>query len=440
MAGSEGVSQLWKKEDWWAVWIAFLFLGLAGFGILTHAPQMGIWEARPADFLKLAEGGAWTESLIPSVLALFVGLGVAFAFALAFMGEKSVPFLIGFAPVFLLALLALFFESQKKISASGIGYPFWALLFGMLISNTIRTPEWIKPAVKTELFIKTGLVLLGAEILFRKILELGPPGLFVAWFVTPIVIIFMFWFGVRMLGMGNKPLVMVIAASTSVCGVSAAIAAAAACKAKKEDLTLAVGMTLIFTVFMMIGMPALVAASGMDVRVGAAWLGGTIDATGAVAAAGKMLGDEALKVAAVVKMIQNILIGVVAFAIALYWTARVEKGESGQRVSLAEIWIRFPKFILGFMGASLFFSFVLVPMLGPEVVEKDILKAVTKNIREWLFCLAFVSIGLESNLRELAAQMVGGKPILLYIIGQSFNLILTLAAAYLAFGGILFAS
>jgi len=105
-----------------------------------------------------------------------------------------------------------------------------------------------------------------------------------------------------------------------------------------------------------------------------------------------------------------------------------------------EIWYRFPKFIVGFIGASVVFSFLLIPTLGSEFIEDVVIKGSTKTIRGWLFCLAFVSIGLESNFRDLGSQLVGGKPILLYIVGQSFNLVLTLFAAFLAFGGILFGS
>ncbi len=438
MAGGEGVSQLWKKEDWWAVWIGFLILILASLGMVDSAPKLGKWVSNPLALVGYGSGTSVGETLLPDILALFVGLSFLFGFALLFMGQSALRFLKGFVAVFLLAILAYLFANQATIKAWGISYAFWALLIGLLISNTISTPGWIRPAVKTELFIKTGLVLLGAEVLFNKILALGPPGLFVAWLVTPIVIVFMFWFGTRVMKMGNKSLVIVIAAATSVCGVSAAIAAAAASKAKKEDLTLAVGMSLLFTVLMMIGMPAFINAIGLDTRVGAAWMGGTIDATGAVVAAGEFLGEEAGKIAAVVKMIQNILIGVVAFCIAVYWATRVEGTGEFRSTSAAEIWIRFPKFILGFIGASLLFSFVVVPTLGAETVDNDILKATTKNIRGWLFCLAFVSIGLESNFKELASQMAGGKPLIFYLIGQSFNLILTLLAAYLAFGGILF--
>ena len=156
-------------------------------------------------------------------------------------------------------------------------------------------------------------MLLGAEVLFGNILRLGAPGLFVAWLVTPVVIVFMYQFGVRYLRIGSRSLVMVIAAATSVCGVSAAIAVAAAARARKQELTLAVGMSLIFTVAMMILMPLGIRWAGMDPMVGAAWIGGTVDATGAVVAAGAILGEQAEQIAAVVKMIQNTLIGVVAF-------------------------------------------------------------------------------------------------------------------------------
>jgi uncharacterized membrane protein YadS len=231
-------------------------------------------------------------------------------------------------------------------------------------------------------------------------------------------------------------LTIIIAAATSVCGVSAAIAVASACRAKKAELTLGVGMTMIFTVLMMIAMPPISVAVGIPAPVAGAWLGGTIDSTGAVVAAGAFLGPTAEKIAAVVKMIQNVLIGVVAFLVALYWVTKVDRDPNLPRPSPLEIWYRFPKFILGFAAASIVFSFVLMPLTGHENVSAVL--GLSKVLRGWFFCLAFVSIGLESNFRELANQLVGGKPIYLYVVGQSFNLILTLLMAWIAFGGILF--
>ena len=526
MSEREGVSALWKMEDWWAVWVGFaiLIFGVASAGLAwgVKAPKIQRWADRPLEafygdvsvsvtdwpaayqassalrealpdgmaekfryrrtvayeggqrqvsqaitwksryvmteverdaLLGLVTADAHREAILTmydraqnpranvgAIVLLLAALGALFALAVRTMGDRSGTFLAGYVVVFLLAILAYFIASQASVRAYGLPYALWALALGLLISNTIGTPSWLLAGSKTELFIKTGLVLLGAEILFSKIVTLGARGLLVAWIVTPCVVLFMYLFGTRVLKMASKALVVIVAAATSVCGVSAAIATGAAVRAKKEELTLAVGMTLIFTVLMMIGMPAMIRAVGIGEQVGGAWMGGTIDATGAVVAAGALLGDNAEIVAAIVKMIQNILIGVLAFVVAVLWVTRVEREPGAPRPSAMEIWYRFPKFIVGFVAASLVFSFVLIPafgggQVGLEVVERDVIRAITKTCRDWLFCLAFVAIGLESNFRQLAGQMAGGKPIILYLVGQGFNLILTLIAAYIAFGG-----
>jgi uncharacterized integral membrane protein (TIGR00698 family) len=427
MADSESrFSGLWKTEDWWAVWVGAILFFVTP--LVSRIPKPGSWTSNPLESVP-------AEMLLP-LLALLLGIGLAVLIAVAAMRERPGRFLAAFPVVFIIAVISYMVSSQATIKAYGLGYAFWALLVGLLISNTVGTPKGLMPAVRTELYIKIGLVLLGGEILFTKMLALGGPGLLVAWVVTPVVVTFMYFFGVRTLRMSSKKLTIIVAAATSVCGVSAAIAVAGACKAKKAQLTLAVGMTLIFTVLMMVFMPLGIKAVGMDALVGGAWMGGTIDATGAVVAAGAMLGDEAMNVAAVVKMIQNVMIGLLAFVVALLWVTKVERDPEGPRPSAMEIWYRFPKFIVGFLAASVIFSFVLTPSMGDDAVAA--LLKVSKGLRGYFFCLAFVSIGLESSFRELGRQMAGGKPLVLYIVGQTFNLVLTLIMAYLAFGGILF--
>lgn len=421
---------LYKLEDWWAVWLGFALLAIAATGVLPSVPKMPKWEW--GGFLEVHTAG-----LAVGLVVLAIGLGALFSVAVAVMkGREWGRFFPAFLVVFVIAAVSYALEKEKSVSAYDIPYAFWALALGMLISNTVGTPGWLKPAVRTEFYIKTGLVLLGAEILVDKILAFSGYGLAIAWGVTPIVIVFMWLFGTRFLKMVNKPLVITIATATSVCGVSAAIAAAAASRAKKEDLTVAVGMSLIFTVLMMIAMPAIITAIGMSPTLGGAWMGGTIDATGAVVAAGVALGKEGEAVAAIVKMIQNVLIGIVAFGIAVFWVTSVERDASGARPSLMEVWYRLPKFILGFMAASIIAS--IINASGDGSAFLDGVLSQTKSFRGWFFGLAFVSIGLESNLRDLAKQMSGGKPIVLYLVGQTFNLILTLAVAWLVLSGVLF--
>ena len=432
---SNGISSLWKHEDWWAIWFGFIAITFSLTGLVNKIPKIGKWTDNPIDALLIIKDGATEGNILLPLLLLMLGLGVLTAVGVAVMKAANPgKYFLGFVVIFILSCVAYWVANQANIKYWGLSYALWALLIGLLISNTIGTPNWLKAGARTELFIKTGLVLLGAEILFKKIITLGPPGLMVAWIVTPIVVIFMYIFGVRGLKMKNKHLVIIIASATSVCGVSAAIAAAAASCAKKEDLTLAVGMTLIFTVLMMFFMPLFIQFIGMNSILGAAWMGGTIDSTGAVVAAGSMLGPEAEQVAAVVKMIQNVLIGLLAFCVAIYWVTCVDR-DPDCKPNAMEIWYRFPKFVLGFLAASLLFSFIVIPASQGDfnLVEKSYINPVTKVLRGWFFCMAFMAIGLESNFKDLASRMEGGKPMTLYVVGQSFNLVLTLFIAYLAF-------
>ncbi|MEO1054615.1 MAG: putative sulfate exporter family transporter [Bacteroidota bacterium] len=400
----------------------------AALAIVHWQKELKHYRKAQADFV------ANPYSKLINFIILFAFFTIPFGLAAAVMGSSYVEFVKGFALIFVIAIISYFLAGNKAINDLGIGYAAWAIGIGLLISNTVGVPEWVKPALRTELFIKTALVLLGAEILLSKILFIGLPGIFVAWVVTPLVLVSTFWFGQKILKMSSRTLNITISADMSVCGVSAAVAVAAASNAKKEELTLAIGLSMLFTSIMMIVMPAFIKAVGIPEVLGGAWIGGTIDATGAVAAAGAFLGDTALDVAATIKMIQNILIGVVAFFVALYFT-KTDKQEQGAKVGASEIWKRFPKFILGFIGASILFS-IIYSALGSsagEIIDNGIIKHFSKNLRGWSFCLAFVSIGLATNFKELGKFMKGGKPLVLYLCGQALNLALTLLMAYIMF-------
>lgn len=374
-------------------------------------------------------------NLFPTMIGLMVFMGLFFSIGIKGMGKQWGRFVVGFIPVFIIAVISYLLNSQATLKHYGIGYAVWGIFFGMLISNTIGTPEWMKPGVQVEFFIKTGLVLLGAEILFNKIIAIGTPGVFIAWVCTPVVLLVTYWFGQRVIRMPSKTLNIVVSADMSVCGTSAAIATAAACRAKKEELTLAIGLSLVFTSLMMIAMPLFIKAVGMPDILAGAWLGGTIDATGAVAAAGAFVSERAMYVAATIKMIQNILIGVVAFCVALYWVTRVER-LPGQKVHAMEIWWRFPKFVLGFILASIIFSWMYGSMgndVGYSILDQGVIRGGTRIFRGWFFCLSFVAIGLECDFRQLKHYFKGGKPLTLYVFGQSLQILLSLGMAYIAF-------
>lgn len=347
------------------------------------------------------------------------------------MGGGPKKYAPAFMVIFIIGYFSQIISAQRTFKNYGFEYVFWALLTGILIRNIYGLPDWLRTAVKTELYIKTGLVLLGSEILFNVLMDLGIYGLILAWGVTPIVLYVTYIIGANRWKM-EKPLTLLIASATSVCGVSAAIAMAAASKATKEHLTVTISMSLIFTVLMLVGMPLLIKSIGMSQVVGGAWIGGTIDSSGAVVAAGELLDEEAMEVAIVIKMIQNMMIGILAFVVAVIWVLKIERDPEAPKPSILDIWYRFPKFILGFIILSLVSSFILNPMIGETSLSA--LLEVTKGLRTYFFSMAFVCIGLETGFKELGQNIESRDPLKLYLLGQTLNLFMTLVFALLLFG------
>jgi uncharacterized membrane protein YadS len=226
----------------------------------------------------------------------------------------------------------------------------------------------------------------------------------------------------------DDELKMMISSAVSICGVSAAIATAGAIKGDTKKLSYVISLVLITAIPMMIFMPYLAIYMGLTEEVTGAWIGGTIDTTGAVVAAGSLVGETALKISTIVKFSQNVLLGVAAFAISIYWTYtnHANAATPEGKPTLKIIWDRFPKFVLGFVAASLFFSFVLNPEMVSEV------KSSLKNIQTLWFVLAFTSIGLETNFSDLFKHD-NRKPLYAFLIAQLFNIIITLLVAMVLF-------
>jgi uncharacterized membrane protein YadS len=370
------------------------------------------------------------------VQLVFTGiiLGLLFWTGQKLMGHSGKKFLVAFVALYLISVVVRLISAEFTLNRY-LEWAFWALLVGLLISNTVGIPDWLRPAIQTEYYIKTGLVIMGFSVLFSNISKFGLYGLGIAWIVTPIVILFMWWLGTRAFKMTNKPLVITLASATSVCGTSAAIATGAASGAKKNDLSISISISIIFTILMMVFEPIILKACGVPEIMGGSLIGGTVDSTGAVAVAGAAYGGTnsvGMQAAVLVKSIQNILIGFIAFFVALYFAKYVNNGGSSE-VGAGEIWRRFPKFILGFFAASLVASFVIMPIFGGDQVAG--INKVLDQYKNWAFVLAFTSIGLDTNFREIAKQMQGGKVLWLYIIGQTFNIALTWAMIWFLLSG-----
>lgn len=433
------ISNLWKKEDWLTVWIGFLIIAVAAVSVITgsfdfSAAKFSTWHLWEEVAEEKSLFSQFTSAFWIRLLRTFIVLGALFTAGVKLQGVKIKEYLPAFADLFVLAIVVRLISAEFTLNRY-LEWAFWALIVGLLISNTVGVPTWLRPAIRTEFYIKTGLVVMGFSVLFSNIAKFGLYGLGIAWGVTPIVIIFMWWFGTKVLKIDNKPLVITIASATSVCGTSAAIATGAAAGARKNDLGIAISISIIFTILMMVFEPIIIKAVGMNELMGGALIGGTVDSTGAVVLAGNALGPEGEQAAVLVKSIQNILIGFIAFFVALFFATRVEKN-SDKRVGAGEIWTRFPKFIIGFFVASIVASFIIQPVAGSADVKA--INAVLDQYKNWAFVLAFTSIGLDTNFREIGKQLHGGKVLWLYVVGQLFNIILTFFAVWLLLSGVIF--
>ena len=256
------ISNLLRTEDWLSVWIGVIVIALGCVAVLTgwfdfSALSFKTWTAgetlAAADAAKTVPLGEQlgTWAFWAKCLKTVLILGVLFGAGVKLQGEKLRNFIPAFIALFVIAVIVRMVSAEFTLKRY-LEWAFWALLIGLLIANTVGVPKWLKPAIRTEFYIKTGLVIFGFSILFSNIAKFGLYGLGIAWGVTPVVIIFMWWFGNRILKIKNKPLLITVSAATSVCGTSAAIATGAASGAKKEDLSVAISISIIFTIIMMV--------------------------------------------------------------------------------------------------------------------------------------------------------------------------------------------
>lgn len=405
------------SEDWVAVFLGFGLIALTLAGLRPSLPAFA-WDGStlatvfaPSNLLRSLTFGAY--------------LLVAASLGLAALGMRLRPFLIGFPFVFALAWLSLFIEGAAAVRAWGFEYVIFGLLIGLFISNVIGLPAWLANAVRTEYYIKTGLVLMGATILFGGILRAGLFGIVQAILVIVVVWYAAFWIARRL--RVDDELGVMLSTAVAICGVSAAIAACGAIQGDRRKLSYVTSLVLIVAAPMMIVMPWAVRAFEIPELVGGAWVGGTIDTSGAVVAAGELISERAMNAAVIVKFSQNAMLGLAAFALSVWWTVRQGR-ETGTRVSPRVIWDRFPKFVLGFIAASVIFSFLLSPTIVAET------GGLIRGLRTWWFALAFVCIGLETRFREII-DLEDGRPAYAFVLAQALNVVWTLIVAWLLFGG-----
>ena len=358
-------------------------------------------------------------------------------------GSTALWFAGGLAVVLLLGILTHLLNEGVPTWTKGTGfgsvaksveYPVYAIALG-LIGNAVLSATGLRDRLavgfRTEFLIKTGLVLLGASINVAVIVRAAGPAIAQAVLLITIVFFFTWWFAGR-LGVDDK-LRALLASAVSICGVSAAIAAAGAVRAKKEQLAYTASLVILFALPSIFLLPWLAGVLGLSPAVTGAWIGGNIDTTAAVTAAGTIAGEQPLQIATIVKVTQNALLGVAAVALTAYFAFKVERRADAARPGPWALWERFPKFVLGFLAAS-----IIATVFAATVPAATATGAVgvVNDLRVWFLIFAFVSIGLEFRLSTL--REAGGRPVLVFAAAAGVNLVVGLGLALLLFGSFTF--
>ncbi len=440
-----GWQELWLKEDWWAVWLGLgaVIIAYAFFASGSTISWLAVAPAKWSTFAQL--GAQLSANTVRYAVQFLVFLGLL-TFAAAFIGQKPKAFIPSFVFVYVLSLVIFAAGNWDQANRYNLEPPLIGLVLGLIISNLIGLPKWLDAGFRVEFYIKLGIVLLGATLPFTLIVWAGPVAILQASIVS-ITTFLVIFFVARRLGLDRR-LAAVLGAGGAVCGVSAAIAVAGAVRAKKEHPPIAISLVVLWAIVLLFAIPLVSRALHLPAGVGGAWIGTSefADAAGLAAAqtygglAGPETGisgtaDQALASYTLIKVIgRDVWIGIWSFVLAFIAVTQWEKQEAGGKVQAGQIWWRFPKFVIGFLIASLLTTLIVhsYTLADYNKLVKPSLIAPITALRTWAFTFSFLSIGLTTRIREFAAT--GSKPFVAFAAGAIVNIILGFVLSVLVFG------
>jgi uncharacterized integral membrane protein (TIGR00698 family) len=435
--------ELWLKEDWWAIWLG-LGIVVVALALFSRGTSIGWIAVTPPKWSSFAQLGAHFASAYPRYIVQFIAWLAAFSLALSTLGHRARDFVPSFILLYVLSVAVFVFGQWDKANPYDLEPPLVALALGLVLSNLVGLPRWLDAGFRVEFYIKTGIVLLGATLPFTLIVWAGPAAILQASIVSLVTFAVIYWVGTR-LGL-DKRLAATLGAGGAVCGVSAAIAIAGAVGAKKDAAPIAITSVIIWAIAMIFVLPFVAQYLHLSAGVGGAWIGTSefADAAGFAAAQtyaglaghGAVAGtpDQAVFAYTLIKVVgRDVWIGIWAFVLAIIAATQWERAETGRKPDAAEIWWRFPKFVIGFLVASLLITLATTGY-GLADYNKTVVPALVapvRDLRTWAFIFCFLSIGLTTRFRELASA--GTKPFLAFSAGAIVNVIIGLILSAVVF-------
>lgn len=444
-ASAAGWHELWRKEDWWAIWIG-LSVVLAGCALFWTGGNLRWLAVLPPRWQSFGEVAGDLAVHWPRYLAQFGFWLGAFGIALKALGYRLRAFAPAFALLYL-AAYAIFVIGQWEGSVRyNLEPPLVALFLGLAVANTVGLPRRLEAGFRGELYVKTGIVLLGATLPFSLIALAGPIALVQASIVSVVTFGVIYWAALR-LGLDRR-FAATLGVGGAVCGVSAAIAVSGAVGAKKEHTAITIATVVVWAIVMIFVLPLASRALGLPTGVAGAWIGTSefADAAGIAAAqaygglAGKVEGisgtpEQALQAFTLMKVVgRDMWIGIWAVGLAIVATTRWEANPAGNGAEWREVWRRFPKFVLGFFVTSAIMTAVTASYSLAEYNRVAVAGLVgpIKDLRTWAFIFCFFSIGLTTRFRDLAT--IGRRPFAAFTTGVAVNLVLGFVLSVYVFG------
>jgi uncharacterized integral membrane protein (TIGR00698 family) len=439
-----GWTELWRKEDWWAVWLG-LGAALIAYGLFVNGSSIAWLAVSPPKWTSFAQLAGHFEANAGRYLAQFAIFLGLFSIAASLIGYSVRHFVPGFVLVYILSLVVIAAGAWDRAIYYNLEPPLIALAAGLIISNVICLPRWLDAGFRVEFYVKLGIVLLGATLPFTLIVWAGPVAILQASIVSVATFLVIFFTG-RSLGLDQR-LAATLGAGGAVCGVSAAIAIAGAVRAKKEYPPIAITLVILWAIVMIFVLPFVSRSLSLPAGVGGAWIGTSefADAAGfaaaqtygGFAATGAIAGtpEQAVWSYTLIKVVgRDVWIGVWALILSVIAVTRWEVAETRGGVDIGQVWWRFPKFVVGFLAASLLITLAVrnVSFADYNTIVRPGLVLPITTLRVWAFTFSFLSIGLTTRLREFAPA--GGKPFLAFTAGVVVNVVLGFVLSVLVFG------
>ncbi|WP_347490045.1 YeiH family protein [Desulfoscipio sp. XC116] len=432
-AVSGGWSDLYKKEDWWAVWlglglvIAALLLWFSGSSISPVSVSIPKWS-------EFGSVISFLGANFGSLVFMFIAFAVVFSIAVKILGHQLSEFIPGFILIFIASVLVSIFGAWEWAGKYNLEAPLVALALGLIIGNIVKMPKWMEASLRTEFYVKVGIVLLGATLPFTKIVQAGPVAFTQATIIAVSTFLAIYFAGSRLFGL-DKRFAATLGAGGSICGVSASIAIGGAVKADKQHVSVAISLVVVWAIIMIYALPVFISVFGIPAGPAGAWIGTSEFADAAGMAAAAAIGDQAITTFTLMKVVgRDMFVGIWCFILAIISITMWEKREDGTKPQASEIWFRFPKFVLGFFVASALITMVIAgsDASTSQSITDNIIKPIT-TLRTWAFIFCFLAIGLTTRFKELTS--VGWRPFAAFTTGVLINVPLGYIFSILILGG-----